>query len=89
MRNVMREISRRDTLAQNLSRHIGVFDHKDKTAADVARYGVKKLGIYCKRGHEESAIEGFLKGARASSAVIAQDSRKSCDQIDAYLKGSK
>lgn len=91
MKRVLKEISHRDELAAKLSRHIGVFDHKDKTVSEVARYGVKKLGISCKRGHEEAALAGFLMGKRISSpAAAALDSkRSSSSQIDAYLNGSK
>lgn len=89
MKSVLKEISRRDSLAQRLSKHIGVFDHKEKTTAEVARYGVKKLSLNCKRGHEESALEGYLKGARVSSVAVAQDSKQTSSDIDAYLKGSK
>ena len=91
MKKVLREITVRDKLAAQLSQHIGVFDHKDKTVAEVARYGVKKLGLHCKRGHEESALSGFLAGKKASvPASSAQDSKRPVsNQIDAYLKGSK
>ena len=91
MKRVLKEISHRDELAAKLSRHIGVFDHKDKTVSEVARYGVKKLGISCRRGHEEAALAGFLMGKRISApAASALDSRRSSSsQIDAYLNGSK
>lgn len=90
MKKVLREITVRDKLAAQLSQHIGVFDHKDKTVAEVARYGVKKLGLQCKRGQEEAAINGFLVGAKPSSiAASAQDSKRAYSQIDAYIKGSK
>lgn len=90
MKNVLKEISRRDALAEKLSNHIGTFDHKEKTLNEVARYGVKKLGIICQKGHEEAALVGYLKGARVSSVAIAQDSRRpSSNQIDAYLRGDK
>lgn len=90
MKRVLKEITQRDKLASQLSNHIGVFDHKDKTLSEVARYGVKRLGITCKRGQEESAIQGFLKGARTNSAASsAQDSKRAFSQIDAYINGSK
>lgn len=89
MKHVLKEISRRDALASKLSRHIGVFDHKDKTTAEVAQYGVKKLGLQSKKGHEESVLSGYLAAVRSSTVATAQDSRKSSSDIDAYLKGSK
>lgn len=89
MKTLLKEISRRDALVQKLSRHIGVFDHKEKTLSEVARYGVRKLGLTCQKGHEEAMLAGYFKGARLSSPVHVQDSKPSSDQIDAYLNGSK
>lgn len=88
MRNVLKEISRRDDLAESLSKHVGVFDHKEKTVSEVAQYGVKKLGLKCIQGHEESVLSGYLAGARLSTIAVAQDSKPSSDLVDAYLKGS-
>ena len=86
---LLHEISARDNLAKRLSKHIGTFDHSEKTRSEVARYGVKKLGLKCKPGHEESVLQGYLAGAKTSSiAVNAQDSVESTG-IDAYLKGVK
>lgn len=90
MKNVFKEIAARDALVKRLTPHIGVFDHKEKTLSEVAGYAVKKLGVPCTKGHEYSAIEGYLRGARVSVAAIGQDSsavNSSC--IDAYLAGGK
>lgn len=89
LRRVLKEISRRDDLANKLAKHIGTFDHKEKTLQEVASYGVKKLNIHCRKGHEESALAGYLAGARISGVSIAQDSKQTSSQIDAYLSGSK
>lgn len=90
-KEVLREISHRDELANRLSAHIGTFDHASKTYDEVARYGIKKLGLRCNPGQEIAMLEGFLKGARPVTIVhSAMDSRhmkSSC--IDAYLKGDK
>lgn len=88
-KRLFQEISRRDTLAGLLSNHIGTFDHSCKTLVEVAKYGVKKLGIQCQAGHEESALNGFLAGRRAESVRIAQDSKAPSSSIDSYLKGAK
>lgn len=89
-KSVMREISQRDALAEKLSKHIGTFDHKEKTLSEVASYGVKKLGLTCKRGHEESILSGYLAAAKLSPAVVmAQDAAPRSSQIDEYLKGAK
>ncbi len=82
--------SQRDELAENLSNHIGTFDHKEKTLEEVACYGIEKLGLSCKRGHEQSVLQGYLAAARVNPVVgIAQDSAPQSSQIDAYLKGAK
>ena len=86
---VMREISLRDALAKRLSDHIGTFDHSLKTHKEVARYGIKKLGLQCASGHEISMIEGYLRAARKQEPVaMARDAALKSSCIDAYLKGS-
>lgn len=89
MKSLLREISQRDALASKLSEHIGTFDHAEKTLSEVAAYGVKKLGLTCKPGHEESVLAGYLAGAKPATAIHAQDSKPSSSMIDAYLNGGK
>jgi hypothetical protein len=89
-RSIFKEIAARDMLVKRLQPHIGVFDHKEKTLTEVARYAVKRLNVPCKSGHEYAAIEGFLKGARVSTPAIGQDSRAiNYNCVDAYLSGDK
>jgi hypothetical protein len=87
---IFREIAQRDALASKLSRHIGTFDHKEKTLSEVAAYGVRKLGLTCKRGHEESVLQGYLAAAKHSPMIAtAQDSAPRSNQIEDYLRGAK
>ena len=87
---IMREISLRDALAKRLSNLIGTFDHATKTHKEVARYGIKKLGLRCTPGHEISMLNGYLSAARINSTVtMAKDSAHKSNCIDAYLKGVK
>lgn len=86
---LLQEISQRNQLAEQLSHHIGVFDHADKTLDEVAQYGVKKLGLKCKAGHEESVLSGYLAGKKVNVKSVALDSRPKSDKIDAYLGGEK
>ena len=44
-RSVMAELAARDRLYRQVSEHVGAFDHADMTAFEVARYGIRKLGI--------------------------------------------
>lgn len=86
---LLREISRRDDLANKLSQHIGVFDHADKTLSEVAEYGIKKLNLKCRPGHEEVMLDGFLAGRKTVSFIPTEDSKTPSGQIDAYLNGDK
>lgn len=89
-KTMFRELTKRNDLVNRLSRVIGTFDHSEKTFDEVARYGVKRLNISCKKGHEESALNGYLAAAKINSPVIhAQDSNIKSSGIDAYLKGVK
>jgi hypothetical protein len=84
------EISRRNSLAEKLSKHIGTFDHSEKTHKEVAKYGIKKLGLKCIPGHEVSMLEGFLAASKANSVSrITHDSNIQSSCIDSYLKGVK
>lgn len=85
------EISKRDSLAKSLSHHIGTFDHSQKTTKEVAQYGIKKLGLKCKPGHEISMLNGYLAAASKSAKlpVFAKDSAQKSTCIDDYLKGVK
>jgi hypothetical protein len=91
-KELLKEIARRDSLVKRLSQHVGTFDHAEKTLSEVVTYGVKKLGLRCRPGHEESTLEGYLAGAKVQTPVRhAQDSRmaKSGGSINAWLEGSK
>jgi hypothetical protein len=82
-------LAERDKLAKRLSTHIGVFDHSDKTLDEVAVYGVEKLKLNCKKGHEISFLEGYLAAAKTTdvTAKKAMDSAPvSSSSIDEYLK---
>lgn len=83
------EIAKRDALSKKLSNHIGTFDYSQKTTLEVAKYGVKKLGLKCKKGHEISMLNGFLAGIGKNKPVISvvKDSSYNSDFIDNYLKG--
>jgi hypothetical protein len=88
-KEILREISNRDALAQKLSNHIGTFDHTSKTYDEVAQYGVKKLNLKCVPGHEVSMIEGYLAAAKSATFArsAAMDAAVNSSCIDAYLKG--
>lgn len=92
IKTLMTEITARDTLAKDLSHHIGTFDHADKTLDEVAAYGVEKLGITCESGQERAVLTGFLAGAKRKPAAgsFGMDSKitPKSSEISAYIKQS-
>lgn len=59
------------TLAADLSRHIGTFDHADKSLAEVAQYGAEKLGIACDAAEAVAVVKGYLAGAKPQTPAFA------------------
>lgn len=90
---VVGQVAKRNALYDKLSPHVGAFDHSEMTLAEVAEYGVKKLGIACDAGHEESALNGFLVAAKSSyqSGTVSMDTvhRSKSSELDAYINGKK
>jgi uncharacterized protein len=87
-RNLFVEIENRNKLYTKVSDLVGVFTHDSMTLEDVAQYGIKKLGIKCKKGHEEAAIEGYLMGLKKASfnnGISMDASFTKCDAIEEYV----
>ena len=86
-KTVMSEIAARNDLYNSLSHHTGAFDHAEMGVLDVAKYGVKKLGIACDSGQEIAAIKGFLHGRKPVTFTKAQDSKatEASATVDAYF----
>lgn len=89
VRSLFSEISKRDDLAKQLSYHVGTFDHAEKTFSEIVEYGVKKLGLDCKKGQEEAMLLGFLHGRKLNSQSVVLDgtSIPKSNEIDSYLNG--
>lgn len=89
-RSVLSEITKRDVLASDLSKHIGTFDHSDKTLDEVAAYGVDKLGIKCAKGHESIALDAYLQGRKESTVSYSMDTshKKRTSVVDTYINGN-
>lgn len=70
-------IADRDALASKLSEFVGTFDSARMTVAQVAAYGVSKLGIPCTQGAERVALDAWLHGRtpERKKAGIAQDGK--------------
>lgn len=58
-------IAKRDDLANQISRHVGAFDHKCMTLDDVVAYGCDKLKIKAPKGQEAAMLSGYLQAAPA------------------------
>jgi len=83
---VMAEIAQRDVLAKQLSAHVGTFDHAEMTLADVAAYGVQKLGIQCEAAQAVPVLTGFLHNRSAATVYAVGDAaHKQSGAVDAYL----
>ncbi|MDR1349675.1 MAG: DUF2213 domain-containing protein [Zoogloeaceae bacterium] len=83
---VLKHLAARDRLANAIKPHVGTFDHSEMTVQDVARYGVKKLGIHAQAGAELSTLQGYLQGKqppRPVSAVMDGDKKSF---LDSYLQ---
>lgn len=93
-KNVIREVARRDQLVKRLSPVVGTFDAADMTTAEVAKYGVKKLGINAPKGQEMAYLDGYLNGVAKAAPKATVLSGTGLDAADAnspiskYLTGS-
>lgn len=75
---MVRATADRGDLVEKLSRHIGTFDHSRMTGAEIAVYGVEKLGIKnVAKGQERVALDAFLQAAPikdpAKARTVATD----------------
>lgn len=89
-KSLLSEITARDAMASELSKHIGTFDHADKTLDEVSTYGVEKLGITCPKGQEEVAISAYLAGRKASTVGFSMDgsvNRKQTSIVSDFITG--
>jgi 8-oxo-dGTP pyrophosphatase MutT (NUDIX family) len=91
-KTVTGEIKRRDSLAKQLSAHIGTFDHSDMSEAEVASYGAKKLGITAAAGQEAAVLQGYLlaagkvtKTTQVTKTATAMDAGAPASFVAAFL----
>ena len=61
------------------------------TLSEVAQYGVKKLGITCPAGHEQTALDGYLKDRKPAHEQVgfsldAAPGGEAKTTLDAFLK---
>jgi len=90
LKTLLREVSKRDALANELSQYIGTFDHAEKSVDEVAAYGIKKLGLQAVKGQEHAVLSGYLAAKKSMSHVQATSmdgADVESDQIDALING--
>lgn len=87
-KSMLEEVAKKTRLADELSYHIGAFDHLEMGLSDVVRYGLKKLDLKATKGQEEATLRGYLAGAKKATRVGAMDSKISSTTslIDKYFK---
>lgn len=88
MKSIITEVGKRDDLAKRLSEFTGVFDAREMTLAEVAKYGVTKLSIPTADGQEISSVTAWLHGRVAPRATYGMDSReggKKGSSVSKYL----
>lgn len=93
LKRVTESLKRRDSLAKQIGAFVGTFDHSEMSEADVAAYGVKKLGITAPAGQEAAVLSGYLMaasktstGASVKTATAAMDSGGGADFMANFLK---
>ena len=88
-RAIMKSINDRNALGAQLSQVVGQFNYREKTLAEVAKYGTEKLGIACDSGQEVIAVKSFLQGRQKQNVTVdrgvAQDA-KDVPQSEALTK---
>jgi len=78
-RKSMAEISKRNQLAESVSKHIGAFAFDSMTAKDVAIYAAKKLGLNVSQDQALTAVEAYLFNRETPKAMA----------MDSAIKGRK
>lgn len=86
----VKRIAARNKLAEQISAHIGAFDHAEKTYAEVVAYGCEKLGIKAEKGQEAATLTGYLQAKPAAlpsrvAADAAEPSRKEGSFVTKHL----
>ena len=76
------QIADRDALASKVSQFVGTFDHARMTPAQVAEYGVKKLGIPCAKGSERIALDAWMHGRTPEHQKIVFAADSSAKAVD-------
>lgn len=95
-RSIYADVALRDDLYNRVSKRTGAFQHAAMDSAQVAEYGIKKLGLKAPRGAEIAVLDAFLKGGATATATatkvvtMAQDAAVAeCVDIHNYINGKE
>lgn len=69
-KEVLAEVAARDALVKELTPAVGTFDHAEMTTAEVAAYGLEKLGLKAPKGQERATLDGYLAGRKSASSDL-------------------
>lgn len=90
--SVMSAIAARDRMASQVSHLVGAFDHSEMTAEDVAKYGLKKVGIAATAGNAIASWQAYAHGRTPTQVTFAMDSQdrgaSKVSALDNHLKGA-
>lgn len=95
LRAMYADVAQRDALYAKVSREVGAFDHKRMTAADVALYGAKKLGLtHSGPKSARIALDAYFMGKKKQPATTtkthtADSAFGQSNELDAWLNGGK
>ena len=86
-RTVEANMVMKSKLYNQLSAHIGAFDHSDMDLDKMAKYGCKKLGLEASKEARVVALESFLKGKGTPSRVAMDSVARKGNFVQRFLKG--
>jgi len=89
VKNFLKDQASKNELVENISQHVGAFDHAEKSLEEVAQYGIDKLEIECEKGSEIAVLKGFFhnrpKVSENAFSMDRKDKGGEGNQVSAYL----
>ena len=86
-RTVEAQLAKKSKLYDQLSAHIGAFDHAEMDLKDMAKYGCKKLGLEAPKETRVVALEAFLKGKGVPSRAAMDSAVRKGNFVQRFLEG--
>ena len=86
-RTVEAKLAKKSKLYEQLSVHIGAFDHAEMDLDKMAKYGCKKLGLEAPKETRVVALEAFLKGKGVPSRTAMDSAVRKGNLVQRFLEG--